>query len=598
MRLLPLCSLVTLFHLLHLVAAGDARFCVHQESFCVSVSAGPSADLVTVTVQTGQKGWAAIGFGTSDMSSGSCFVGWIAEKSKKVVLSERKFVGRRAPVFQKALEVIQTPTSVKKLQRSNIEFSFNVPAKMLAKKMPVVFAGSHSKIDSEDAGSDIKYHGSFRGTFLFDLSASSPTEPEKAAVAKLPGVEKLAISRWCQEDKAFCVVGARDPAEKQTAFTVYATSDAGKGWIGFGSGVLVSQRDGRGHDMPALHQPAQQFSQIDTPSYITLPPETVLAFSIVVPDSVNIANVNQPSKFIMASSTQPPLDVNSTDTFAMHGTTARFALDLSNSLINTDTFYTPPSKKPSLPDSSSHATTTNQSKQEEKDDDTIDYVALHGLLMFTAWILLPAAAIFIARYLKNHLGPTWYTLHKWIMILGVGGLTILAMLCLDAAHTPDPVKQATQMAARHNNSSGRPKTFSRSAHKFVGKLLALFLLPAQLALGFLINYLFTETRITIPWWDVLHWWVGRVCCLLAALNVMWGLFYYGASGGLVGIAVAFWWYGERQFGGAVHHLGEAGAALAKSESFGDSAPVSGRGAFGYDEVRGDEDDAMEMQSRP
>ncbi|KAI9350288.1 hypothetical protein BDR26DRAFT_852137, partial [Obelidium mucronatum] len=287
------------------------------------------------------------------------------------------------------------------------------------------------------------------------------------------------------------------------------------------NGFLVSQRVGAGHDIPELHQGEPQFTLIPTPpSYVSFPAGTKLKFSILIADDANVINTKMESRFIFAFSNTPPKDPTSVESFPMHDSFGRFKLDVSKS---------------------GDSTASELPVTHDKDKDSFDYVSLHAWLMFCAWAVLTPAAIFTARYLKASLSHRWYNMHKWLMVL-VALLTIFAYFALIANK-----KQEQKLHARH----GRPRTFSRSAHKFVGKTLVFFAIPVQIALGFVINHLFRQSRTHVPWWDRVHWWVGRAIAFLTLLNIFWGLFYFQARSWVIflyicwviGGAGAFWWFG-------------------------------------------------------
>ncbi|KAJ1565139.1 hypothetical protein HK405_013066, partial [Cladochytrium tenue] len=109
-------------------------------------------------------------------------------------------------------------------------------------------------------------------------------------------------------------------------------------------------------------------------------------------------------------------------------------------------------------------------------------VLVHGSLMFVAWGVCPPAAIFIARYLKPQLRHNWYRLH---MGLATGGTLLLTGLGL--------------------------------------LFVELTLGPGDVVLGVLANWLFSPSRTGVPWWDQLHWWLGRGVVLLALAQIHLGL---------------------------------------------------------------------------
>ena len=66
----------------------------------------------------------------------------------------------------------------------------------------------------------------------------------------------------------------------------------------------------------------------------------------------------------------------------------------------------------------------------------------------------------------------------------------------------------------------------------------------QIGLGFVSNALWTPDRKSIPWWDKLHWWFGRLLFLLAIVNTYLGIREFHEFGYLqktyVGVTIGFW----------------------------------------------------------
>ena len=46
----------------------------------------------------------------------------------------------------------------------------------------------------------------------------------------------------------------------------------------------------------------------------------------------------------------------------------------------------------------------------------------------------------------------------------------------------------------------------------------------QIILGFVIDKLWSPDRTSIPLWDKLHWWIGRVVFLIAIINLYLGIY--------------------------------------------------------------------------
>ena len=145
----------------------------------------------------------------------------------------------------------------------------------------------------------------------------------------------------------------------------------------------------------------------------------------------------------------------------------------------------------------------------------------HGILFFFAWAVAPFIGIFVARYLKKVLGVWWYRLHLGLM-LGVTGLLSIISFVLIILYKKPP----------HFDSS----------HTILGLIVVISTI-IQISLGFISNELWYPERKSIPWWDKLHWWVGRILFVLAIVNVYLGILQYedrGYVSSVTGISIAYW----------------------------------------------------------
>lgn len=146
-----------------------------------------------------------------------------------------------------------------------------------------------------------------------------------------------------------------------------------------------------------------------------------------------------------------------------------------------------------------------------------DYKSLliiHGLLMFLAWGVAPFIAIFIARFLK-HIGHTWYLLHMGIFALITGGGSLAGFLLVYLYKTPPHFE---------------------GFHRTLG-LVVFIITFLQITLGFVIDKLYAPGRKSIPWWDQMHWWVGRALFLAGIVNIFTGLKQYEEK-----YAMSIGWY--------------------------------------------------------
>ncbi|KAI9351781.1 hypothetical protein DFJ73DRAFT_368631 [Zopfochytrium polystomum] len=170
----------------------------------------------------------------------------------------------------------------------------------------------------------------------------------------------------------------------------------------------------------------------------------------------------------------------------------------------------------------------------------------HGACMTLAWAGVPPFAIFLARYMKHRLGHLWFKLHVALFVYVVGSLVITGLAVIE-------VEVASWDA---------PYIFINTNHGILGTILALALYPMQLILGFVSDKLWSPGRTFIPWWDKMHWWVGRGVTVLAAAVIAMGILEYDGGAAWFGAVFAYLgcWAGifliAEVWLGADHHLGE------------------------------------------
>ncbi|KAJ9059848.1 hypothetical protein DSO57_1037270 [Entomophthora muscae] len=145
----------------------------------------------------------------------------------------------------------------------------------------------------------------------------------------------------------------------------------------------------------------------------------------------------------------------------------------------------------------------------EQDSGVSAFIVWHGILMILAWMILPAMAIFIARYLKDSLGPRWLTAH----------------MTLFAAAAAAAVLSITIVAYNLGNVLDDP-------HAAIG-VVVMVLMGVQIILGVVIDKLWDPERNYIPMQDIVHWWLGRLLFLMAISNIIYGIV-------LVGNPIYFW----------------------------------------------------------
>ncbi|KAJ3208231.1 hypothetical protein HDU82_002770 [Entophlyctis luteolus] len=350
----------------------------------------------------------------------------------------------------------------------------------------------------------------------------------------------LAISTYCVDTAGtFCVRAVRDGSAGTTTFTL--TSETVNGWIAIGTGTqmagsrmyvgwganattaIVSQRDGGkvGHSIPQYVATVPGARRIDiavaSGGSIQAPAALGVEFGVDISDGV--VSTTELSRFIYAvSDTAPTAPSDAAGTFAEHPVYNCGAFVLNVTVLGTETVGV--------------GIGTDRSR------------VAHGALMFTAWAVLLPVGIFIARYLKDRLGAGWYVLHKWIMIAGVSICTVAGLVIIELS-VP--------------TGSSR---FSGSQHAILGAIITLALYPLQIILGLVSNALFDPSRPSIPWWDQVHWWIGRLLLLLGILNTFFGLILFDPPAfyticywiwiGIVACVFAF--LGEHFLRGAVYHM--------------------------------------------
>jgi hypothetical protein len=145
------------------------------------------------------------------------------------------------------------------------------------------------------------------------------------------------------------------------------------------------------------------------------------------------------------------------------------------------------------------------SDESDVEDDYQFFVHIHGILMLCAWSIAPFCGIFVARYLKGVLGVWWYRIHVFLMMFVTGFLTFGAF-ALIYSHSYTPL-------------------LSTGVHGKLG-LSIVMIMCFQITLGFICDALWSPERKTVPWYDKLHWWVGRIVTLLGLINIYFGIQLY------------------------------------------------------------------------
>ncbi|KAJ3296638.1 hypothetical protein HDU76_006701, partial [Blyttiomyces sp. JEL0837] len=330
-------------------------------------------------------------------------------------------------------------------------------------------------------------------------------------------------------------------------------SSTSSGWVGIGIGGLkmtttsmyigyrntnnsytISERESpNGHHQP-VRTKTQDLVQVMVPDDgVVVDGETKLLFAFerytYGTDDADIS-VSGETKFIYAMSDQVPTNPDSVDAvLKMHDTFGGFVLNVGKG-------------------------GDGKSVSVDDDDDGISYVQAHAISMFLAWGVFPYFGIFVARYLKDSWGKNWYRVHVIVMIGGVLLFTCLGLIFVHLHETEEHHEDNDD----DEETTGPP---SYTWHRFFGTAIAFAILPLQIILGYVINYLFKSDRDAIPWQDQLHWWVGRGVVVLSIITMQLGMIVYEAPvswialfwiwiGAMVGLLV----WGHVKFGGPVHHM--------------------------------------------
>lgn len=137
-------------------------------------------------------------------------------------------------------------------------------------------------------------------------------------------------------------------------------------------------------------------------------------------------------------------------------------------------------------------------------------IAVHGVLMFLAWIVFAPTGIIVARYFKGKLGVWWFRLHIAIMFGGSCGLNIISFILVYTAAGITP-------------TSSQPLV--RQVHGVLGIMISSITM-AQVVSGYVIDRLYSPSRTAIPIRDKMHWWVGRILFVASIINVPIGMMTY------------------------------------------------------------------------
>ncbi|KAJ3100888.1 hypothetical protein HDU97_001878 [Phlyctochytrium planicorne] len=553
-------------------------------TFCVSWTYQPSANppsiIYTLSSAT-HSGWIGLGIGGGSMASSKLYIASGSSSSPNIAILSTKGNAYDPAVYPSKPSndgvQVSTPSGAYVVSGAVLSASFSRPLSVSGDSDDVTVSSSTSYIwgvsNSAPNGNSYQEHqnkGIFGGINVLSSPQSSPTTTSSAVAPKptastpaTTGQAGQAISEFCNGN--LCVAAIRDGPTGQVTFavqskysgytafgvgsstmtgaTVYVAWSDGKG------GYIVSQRDSTGHVEPE-ESSSQTFKIVSFPTdaKITALSGAVTKFAIQRPASDGTAkdvSITGTTDFIWAGDNSNLAGQVSSSSISQHGRGNYGSFNLDVSKLGT--------------------TSTGSSTGSQYDVQLMRL--LHGVFMFIAWGVLPFFGIFIARYMKDRLGHLWYILHLSIMLGGVGAFTLAGLVCIELPYV------------------GNNRFFS-TYHGLFGFVLAICLFPVQVALGFISNHLWSPERTSIPWWDQLHWWIGRISVLGAVPLMYYGLQAYGASNlAYVGL---FLWIGvgivilvAGQFAiGVVHHVAKKEEDVPMTTHLGSGTRIEdGRGKY-------------------
>ena len=134
--------------------------------------------------------------------------------------------------------------------------------------------------------------------------------------------------------------------------------------------------------------------------------------------------------------------------------------------------------------------------------------AVHGSLMFIAWIVLVPLGIIIARYFKN-IGHSWFLAHS----------IILSLACLATIISGFVIFWGMWPSTTFHNKRDKVAL----THASIGVII-LGLVFIQPILGLFANFYYDAKRLFIPIFpDKIHWIIGRILLILSIVNIGIGI---------------------------------------------------------------------------
>ncbi|KAI8899945.1 hypothetical protein BC833DRAFT_524051, partial [Globomyces pollinis-pini] len=363
------------------------------------------------------------------------------------------------------------------------------------------------------------------------------------AASYCPVADKFCIATELKSDSSICWTidsAAAGWAAIGLGSKRMADSDMYMGWKNTTDGITLANKKSTGHGQPAFNSIQ---NAVLVPTVVDRPKWSKLSFSFcrnVTVSAANGATITNNLNYIYAfSNVMPKGNVDAaSNPIHIHsdGDYGTFSFDFLGS-------------------ETGHNHGESDHHDEESHEETIlqassafplsTVIIIHGILMFIAWVVVPFVAIFVARYLKNVIPTRWFTIH--FMLLGVvtGVLTIVsAILVFLYIDERNP--------------------YFDTLHAKLGVAIVIVML-CQIALGVISDRKFSPQRHSVPWWDILHWWIGRILTIAGLVNSYFGIAlvsefsndayipFITCFGIVIGLGVFSFVYGEVYYG-QVHHL--------------------------------------------
>ncbi|KAL2913505.1 hypothetical protein HK105_206965 [Polyrhizophydium stewartii] len=344
-----------------------------------------------------------------------------------------------------------------------------------------------------------------------------------------------ALARYCDGTNSICVTAGTDLSgiayfTVQCAATGWCAIGTGSrmagssmymGWKNSTGGMTFSARQSGGHSMPS-YSPSSDIAQITTPPEVPAVPWAALTYSFKRPLAGGVT-LSATSRFIYAWSSSAPSDPDSpSSSFSEHRSYGYITnLDVTTSappsvlpVVNVPGGNGTNSAGTPTPPSQTNITIVTGGSPDTQSrpiltlPENISYdmiLRAHGIILVVAWLVCPAAGIFIARYLKFALGVWWFRLHVFFLFVGTGLLTIAGIVLIYLYKAPPHLE---------------------NPHEILGFTVGIAML-LQIILGVVSDRLFDPKRTSTPIQDILHWWMGRIVVVLAIVNLFLGLNLYG-----------------------------------------------------------------------